>query len=172
MTCRYTNADWLDVLYNSVRRTPGGVVDAARFLTQRRGKSIHPESLRAKLRGGDDAISLEMARLLSEWMDEKAGGIEYSRDWLRALNAQEGICADYVPPVPAGGWLNEADALQRKFLDISAGMGKIAAVTADTVADGVISKVEADKLIPLLCDARVILHRMERNVRRAAGEGQ
>ncbi|WP_257216502.1 hypothetical protein [Allopusillimonas soli] len=40
--------------------------------------------------------------------------------------------------------------MQRKFLEISTGIRKIAAVTADTVEDGVISQAEADKLIPLL----------------------
>lgn len=172
MTCRYTSTDWLDVLYNCVRRTSGGVVDAARFLTERRGKNIHPESLRAKLRSHDDAISVEMALLLKEWMEEKAGGAAYSGDWLQALVAQEGLHVDYVPPAPVGGWKNEASALQSKFLDISMSIGQIAGVTAETVADGVISQAEADKLVPLLRDARVILHRMERNALRAAGEGQ
>ncbi len=30
MTCRTSALNWLDVLYNSVRKTPGGVADAAR----------------------------------------------------------------------------------------------------------------------------------------------
>src|SRR5690606_39439613 len=105
MTCAYTNTDWLDVLYTGVRRTAGGVADAARFLTERRGKSIHKESLRAKLRGENgDSLSVEMALLLSEWMEEKAGGAEYARDWLQALCASEGLHVDAVPPAPAGGW--------------------------------------------------------------------
>ena len=41
MTCRTSALNWLDVLYNSVRKTPGGVVDAAAFLADRRGKSMH-----------------------------------------------------------------------------------------------------------------------------------
>lgn len=28
MTCRYDSTEWLDVLYTSVRNTPGGVADA------------------------------------------------------------------------------------------------------------------------------------------------
>lgn len=99
MTCKYSNTDWLDVLYNSVRKTPGGVVDAALFLTERRGRGIHPESLRAKLRAvNGDEISISMAEMLSEWMEEKAGGAEYAWDWLLVMNAQRGIHVDLVPP--------------------------------------------------------------------------
>jgi len=169
MTYHYTNTDWRDVLYNCVRRTAGGVAAAASFLTQRRGITIHPESLRRKLRGlNAEAMDVEMARMLSEWMDE--AGADYSRDWVQALCAQEGLHVDSVPPAPTGGWKNEAAALQAKFLDISMAIGQIAGVTAETIADGVISKAEADRLVPLLRDARVILHRMERNALRAAGE--
>lgn len=173
MTCRYSNTDWLDVLYNSVRRTQGSVTDAARFLTERRGKSIHPESLRAKLRGvNGDEISIAMAEMLSEWMEEKAGGAEYAWDWLLVMNAQRGIHVDFVPPPPVDGWADEGKALQDKFLMISTKIGKIAAVTAETVVDGVITQAEADQLVPLLRDARVILHRMERNALRAVEKGR
>ena len=53
MTYRYSSADWRDVFYNAVRNANGGVVAAAAFLTERRGKSIHPEDLRRRLRGAD-----------------------------------------------------------------------------------------------------------------------
>lgn len=169
MTYRYTNTDWRDVLYNSVRRTKGGVVGAAAFLTERRGVSIHPERLRKKLRGLEgESMDVEMARLLSEWMEEHEGGSDYARDWLQSLCALEGMHVDSVPAAPVGGWKNEAAALQSKFLDISMMIGQIAGVTAETVADGAVSQAEADKLVPLLRDARVILHRMERNALRAA----
>lgn len=169
MTCRYTNTDWLDVLYNCVRRTKGGVVDAARFLTERRGKSIHPESLRAKLRGDNgDALSVEMALMLSEWMEEKADGAAYARDWLQALCASEGLHVDYVPPSSPTDPKYEAAALRAKFMDVSKEIGQIAGVTADATADDVISPAEADRLVPHLRDARVTLHRMERNALRAA----
>lgn len=173
MTCRYTNTDWRDVLYNCVRRTPGGVSAAAAFLTDRRQISTHPERLRKKLRGTDgEAMDVDMALMLSEWMEAQAGGDEYARDWLQALCAQEGLHVDSVPPAPVGGWKCEAAALQAKFLDITMLIGQIAGVTAETVADGLITQSEADRLIPLLCDARVILHRMERNARRAAEGGE
>lgn len=169
MTYHYSNTDWRDVLYNCVRKTPGGVNAAAAFLTERRGITMHPERLRKKLRGLDgESMDIEMARLLSEWMEEQEGGSVYARDWLQALCASEGLHVDSVPPAPTGGWKCEAAALQSKFLDISMLIGQIAGVTAETVADGSISQAEADKLVPFLRDARVILHRMERNALRAA----
>lgn len=169
MTCHYTNTDWLDVLYGCVRKTKGGVADAARFLTERRGRSIHPESLRAKLRGLEgESLSVEMAELLTEWMEEKACSVGFAKDWMQVFVANNGLHVDYVPPAPANGWQDEAAALQTKFMDITQMLGQIAGVTAETLADGVITQAEADKLTPLLRDARVILHRMERNALRAA----
>lgn len=169
MTCRYSNTDWLDVLYNSVRRTSGGVSDAARFLTERRGRNIHPESLRAKLRAvNGDEISLSMADLLTEWMEEKAGGAAYARDWMLAHAAQNGLTVDYVPSYEAGDPRSDAAALRDKFLDVSKRIGTIAGVTLEATADDVISPAEADRLVPHLRDARVILHCMERNALRAA----
>ncbi len=173
MTCKYSNTDWLDVLYNSVRKTPGGVVEAARFLTERRGRSIHPESLRAKLRGANgDEISISMAEMLGEWMEEKVGGAEYAWDWLLVMNAQRGIHVDYVPPAPVGGWEDECKALQEKFLLISEKWGQIAAATSATVQDNAIEQKEADQLVPLFRDTRVLLHRSERNVLRAVEKGR
>lgn len=167
MTLHYSNTDWLDVLYNSVRRTHGGLTDAARYLTERRGRSIHPESLRAKLRAvNGDEISVSMAELLSEWMEEKEGGKEYAWDWLLVMNAQRGIHVDYVPSEPIGGWDDECKALQEKFLLISEKWGKIAAATSATVQDNVIEQSEADQLVPLFRDTRVLLHRAERNTLR------
>ncbi len=97
MTCRTSALNWLDVLYNSVRKTPGGVVDAAAFLADRRGKSMHPETLRAKLRGLEgESVTLEIAELLTEWMQEKAGGNDYALDWMQALAGQFGT------PAPCG----------------------------------------------------------------------
>lgn len=172
MTCRYSNTDWLDVLYNSVRRTPGSVTDAARFLTDRRGKSIHPESLRAKLRGvNGDEISVSMAEMLSEWMEEKAGGAEYAWDWLLTMNAQRGIQVDHVPPAPTGGWANEVAALKEKCLLLATKFGKIAGLTTEAGEDGKITEEEAGPLLSLIRATRVILHRMERNVLRAVQKG-
>ncbi|MEC6413627.1 hypothetical protein ACOTEY_00590 [Achromobacter xylosoxidans] len=171
MTARYSNTDWLDVLYNSVRKTPGGVADAARFLTERRGKSIHPESLRAKLKRSEgDAISVEMAGLLSEWMEEKEGGAEYAHDWFLAFAAEQGLAVDSVPPAPVGGWACELTAIQSKVMQIGAITGSVLGVTAETVADGKIDQSEADRIVEFVRDLRTMCHRLERNVLRAASK--
>lgn len=168
MTCHYLNSNWLDVLYSDVRRTQGGVADAARFLTERRGRSIHPESLRSKLRGLEgEALSMEMAELLGEWMEEKAGAVNYAWNWLQVLCMSRGLHVDYVPPGPENGWPNEAAALQAKFMETASHLGAIAATVSETVADGVITKQEADALVPMLSECRIMLHRMERNAYRA-----
>lgn len=171
MTCHYTNTHWRDALYNSVRAADGGVDAAAQFLTTRRDTSIHPESLRRKLRGGDQ-LDPDVIVLLAEFIRKDAGAAPRANDWLLALCAQEGLHVDDVPTAPDGGWADESRALQDKFLSISANIGQIAAVTAETTADGMIEQTEADQLVPLFRAARVLLHRMERNTLRAVGKGR
>lgn len=168
MTLHYSNTDWLDVLYNSVRRTPGGVVDAARFLTDRRGRSIHPESLRAKLRAtNNDEISVSMADLLIEWMDEKEGGGKYARDWVLAHAAQNGLVADVIPPAPLGGWKDELKAIQSKSMSIGSLSGGLLGATVESLEDGELSNAECDRMVAQLRELREMAHRMERNILRA-----
>lgn len=169
MTCQYTTTHWRDALYNAVRAADGGVVAAAQFLTERRDTSIHYESVRRKLRG-NDSMDVEMAVLLAEFISKDRNVHERANDWLLSLCAQEGLHVDDVPEAPVGGWENEAKALQDKFLALATEMGKIAAVTAQTTADSQIDQAEADQLVPLLRATRVLLHRMERNVLRAASK--
>lgn len=170
MTCNYTNTSWLDVLYSDVRRTPGGVDAAARYLTERRGRSIGAQSLRNKLRGLEgESLSMEMVELLTEFMEESAVAVAFSKNWLQVFNVHQGLYTDYVPPGPENGWPDEAAALQAKFLETMQRMGEIANKIRETVADGIIEKREADELAPYLRELRVLSHRMERNAYRAAG---
>lgn len=170
MTCRYTETAWSDVLYNCVRRTPGGIAAAALFLTRRRGRSIHPETLRTKLRGADgECISVEMAALLTEWMDEFAGGAEYSRDWLLALSAENGLSVDLVPPAPEGGLKCEIEAMQQKVMKLAALTGQVAGTAVSAAADGKVTQEEADVLVPITRDLRTMCHRLERTILRAVG---
>ena len=172
MTCRYSNTDWLDVLYNSVRRTPGGVVDAARFLTERRGRSIHAESLRAKLRGvNGDEISLSMADLLTEWMEEKAEGREYARDWMLAHAAQNGIAADVVPAAD-GNPLDLIKDIQAKAMQIGALSGGVLGTTAESIADDQVTAEESGRAVAALRELRAQAHRLERAFLLAAKEGR
>lgn len=139
MTCRYSGADWRDVLYNSVRSTEGGVADAAQFLTNRRGKSIHPESLRIRLRHvNGESISLEMVELLTEWMQEKAR--PDALDWLDALNAQYGrqVASQQGG---AGGM-----CIQARTLTLTRQVGEVAGAVAEAKADKIVTPSEADEI--------------------------
>ncbi len=145
MTCRYSETEWSDVLYDSVRATPGGVADAADYLTRRRGKTIATETLRRKLRHTDgESISLEMAELLTEWMEEKA---QASRlDWLHCLNARFGLAASQVVAAEP-----ERD-LQAMFNVKTASFGALAVEIAAALADGKISRREAEGITKYVQD--------------------
>lgn len=172
MTCNYSELHWRDVLYNDVRKTDGGLQDAARFLTDRRGVSIHPEALRRKLRGlPGESVDVDLALMLSEWMQSKAG-VDYSHRWLQTVNTQEGIHCDPVPPAPVGGWACEIGALKDKCLSLVTKLGKISGLTSEAAEDGEITEEEAGPLLALIRSARVILHRMERNILRAVAKGR
>lgn len=146
MTCYYSDADWRDVLYTSVCNTDGGVVDAARYLTERRGRAIHPETLRTRLRHRDgQAISLEMAEMLSEWMESKADGQAHALNWLLALNGRFGLSASRhgVVTEPAACLLQTIQsALNGKAIDY----GSLASVVVQALADQHISEREADAI--------------------------
>lgn len=149
MTCRTSGADWRDVLYNAVRATPGGVVDAARYLTERRGRTIHAETLRTRLRHVDgESISLDIVELLTEWMSEKARPDALA--WLDTINAQYGrVVADHVQ-----GRGNLSD-IQRQALSITRQVGDLAGAVIDAVADHVITSTEADVIA---AEGRELLH--------------
>ncbi len=148
MTCRTSALNWLDVLYTSVRKTPGGVVDAAAFLADRRGKSMHPETLRAKLRGLEgESVTLEIAELLTEWMQEKAGGNDYALDWMQALAGQFGMAVATVPPPPEGGWADEIGAIQTKLLEITTRVGRLSGTAVEAMTDSHIDSDEAKLMV-------------------------
>lgn len=172
MTCRTSALNWLDVLYNSVRKTPGGVVDAAAFLADRRGKSMHPETLRAKLRGLEgESVTMEIAELLTEWMQEKAGGNDYALDWMQALAGQFGMAVATVPPPPEGGWSDEIGAIQTKLLEITTRVGRLSGTAVDAMADRQIDSDEARLMVEEANSLITMAHRLIRNVSRAAAKG-
>lgn len=173
MTCRTSALSWLDVLYNSVRKTPGGVADAAAYLADRRGKSMHPETLRAKLRGLEgESVSIEIAELLTEWMQEKAGGGDYALEWMQALATQFGMAIDSVPPPPDGGWSDEISAIQMKLLEITARVGTLSGTALDAIADREIDSDEGALMISEVRALRTMAHRLERNIARAVSKGK
>lgn len=146
MTCYYSDADWRDVLYTTVCNTDGGVVDAARYLTERRGRSIHPETLRTRLKHKDgQAISMEMAEMLTEWMESKADGQANALNWLHALNGRFGLSATRHEAAPA----TDAcllQSIQAALIGKTIEHGSLASEIAQAVADGRISEREADAI--------------------------
>lgn len=173
MTCRTSALNWLDVLYTSVRKTPGGVVDAAAFLADRRGKSMHPETLRAKLRGLEgESVTLEIAELLTEWMQEKAGGNDYALDWMQALAGQFGMAVATVPPPPEGGWADEIGAIQTKLLEITTRVGRLSGTAVEAMTDSHIDSDEAKLMVEEANSLITMAHRLIRNVSRAAAKGR
>lgn len=165
MTCRPSEIHWRDALYNAVRQMPGGVNAAATYLTDRRGRAITGESLRKKLRGVEgESVSLEIAELLTEWMQELIEGRDHAVVWIQSLAAQFGVAADPVPASSAscpGG----VEALQTKVLQVAACAGQLASVTAEALADGDLSLVEGDAMVAVLRASRTESHRAERLVR-------
>lgn len=139
MTCRYSETEWSDVLYDSVRTTPGGIADAADYLTRRRGRSIATETLRRKLRHTDgESISVEMAELLTEWMEEKAQATRL--DWLHCLNARFGMASAPIQSIEM-----EQD-LQSTFNTKAASFGVLTTEIIAALADGRISIKEAESI--------------------------
>lgn len=168
MTSRLNSHHWLDVLYNDVRSTPGGVKDAATFLTERRGKQIHYESLRAKLNGQEgESMTFEIADLLTEWMLQKAGAAEFAHRWAQTYAMVEhGLTCLDVPPPPEGGWPDELKAILQKVMQASAKVGGLNASTLDAMSDGHIDADERSRLYTLFMELAVLAFRGARNVSR------
>lgn len=168
MTCHYSSADWRDVLYNTVRKASGGVVAAAGFLTQRRERSIHAETLRARLRGLEgEWINLEMLELLTEWMQDHRD--PQALAWLKALNQRYGLVAMDLPPPPEGGWPDEIEAVNQKLLRIFAEGGTLSAMGLKATQDKKLDPSEAEEMSAQIMVKVELLLRLRRNVCRAAG---
>jgi hypothetical protein len=156
MTCRYSGTDWLDVLYTSVRNTPGGVADAAAFLTNRRGKSIGTESLRLRLRGeGENRLSMEMFELLIEWMEEKRQ--PHFVDAIHALNERFGLRATPAEGDDARG---NVDRVALDALELAQQSGVVAGEVREAIADGKITGQEADAIVVAARAQQGIIDRM------------
>lgn len=170
MTCQRFELHWRDALYAAVSDTPGGVADAALYLSKRRGKSITRESLRKKLRGFEgESLSMEMAELLTEWMQERAGTQAFATSWIQSLGSQFGLAMDHVSAAPDGGWACELQAMRDKVLSIGQHAGNVAGTTLGALVDGRVTLDEANALTSELRELRSMAHRLESNVRRAVG---
>jgi len=171
MTRRYSGADWRDVFYNAIRSADGGVVEAAKFLTERRERFIHAEDLRRRLRGADgESLSTEMLELLSEWLlDRREPG---ALRWLQVFNARFGMAAAHLPPPPEGGWACEATAIQKKIMQITAENGLLANIGMRVTEDKRLDDQECDELEAQCMQVIELVFRLRRNARRAAGRSE
>jgi len=164
MTCRYEKTDWRDVLYTCVRDTPGGVHDAAMFLTIRRGRSMHAETLRAKLRGVEgESISVEIADLLTEWMTEKnqvgAAG------WIQAFASAHSLVAIPVEMSDVErARVGEVTTILEKGLDIDVHGGRLSSLLLTALQDRRISVGEADQIAGQIDDEMRELAKLRREV--------
>jgi hypothetical protein len=168
MTCRYSGTEWLDVLYTSVRNTPGGVADAAAFLTNRRGKSIGTESLRLRLRGeGENRLSMEMFELLIEWMEEKRQP-QYL-DALCALNERFGLSAS---PATKQDPIGTVNAVAIAASEVARQSGDVSSVVIDALEDGRITQQEADAIAVAARANQRLLDRLLRTVQAVSRLGR
>ncbi|GGE68606.1 hypothetical protein GGR41_000535 [Paenalcaligenes hominis] len=165
MTKRFSSLNWRDALYNSVRQAPGGINDAAAFLTERRNTSIHPESLRRKLTGGEQ-LDLDMAFLLTEWLQAFVCSHSTAKDWLIAANEQLGLSVVEMPTEPVGGFDDEADALNRKGLKAISELGEMCSAITSTTADGRVTEEERELVVAKARVLIVLCFRVIRNVTR------
>lgn len=168
MTCHYSTVDWRDALYNSVRKAAGGVIAAAEFLTKRRERSIHAETLRTRLRGLDgEWINLEMLELLTEWMQDHRD--PRALDWLKALNHRFGLVSMELPPPPTGGWACEIEAVNQKLLQLNVEGGTLTALGMKATQDKQLTSREAEEISAQIMAEVELLLRLRRNICRAAG---
>lgn len=170
MTCRLSESSWLDVLYGCVRRTDGGVEDAARFLTLRRGRSISASSLRNKLRGLEgESLSVEMADLLTEWMRGKVVAQGYARDWIEAFAAVHQMAAMPVDGVATVSDIDLAAVVTRKVLGLVAVQGDLSGAAVAGLADGRLDARERDAMLSRVREVRDRLARLEQVLLRREG---
>lgn len=136
MTCLRSDLHWRDALNNAVSCAPGGVQDAAAHISKRRGRSISTETLRKKLRGVEgESVSMEMAEILTEYLQRFVGTQAMATDWVCSLAAQFGLMVDYVPAPPLAGWPDELAAIQAKLLELHKLTGQLAGAGIDALAD-------------------------------------
>jgi hypothetical protein len=144
MTCRYEKTDWRDVLYTSVRNTTGGVADAANFLKHRRGRSMHPETLRAKLRGlEDESLHIDICYLLTEWMEER--GQPDASAWIQAFASEFGLVC-FKSEVEASSGRASLASILEGGLDVSASTGVLSGLLSAALKDRCITTIESDRI--------------------------
>ncbi|NIF80154.1 hypothetical protein F3J20_22630 [Paraburkholderia sp. Cy-641] len=164
MTRRYSNTEWLDVLYTSVRNTPGGVAGAATFLTNRRGRSIASEALRQRLNGqGESRPAMDVFELLLEWMQEQRQ--PHALDALHALNERFGL---FATAVESESEIGSVHAVAMRALEHAQYAGAVADKVREALDDDKITVAEADVIADAARSAQRQLDQLVRAAHRAA----
>lgn len=165
MTKKLSSLNWRDALYNAVRNSSGGVNGAALFLSERRGVSIHPESLRRKLTGGEQ-LDPDLCILLQEHLAQFVSSKEESQDWIIALAQQAGLNVVHLPDEPVGGFEDEAAALSAKAIKCTSELGELCTAIMKTTADGRVTDDERQMVVSKAWELARLCFRIIRNVTR------
>ncbi|ODP33088.1 hypothetical protein A9762_20815 [Pandoraea sp. ISTKB] len=166
MTYKYRETEPLDVLYNAIRATPGGVTDAANYLSARRSRQISAENLRLRLRNeGDNRLSFEMFDLLIEWLEER--GRPDARDAIAAFAAQHGMRA--VPMAQISGD-QCVSSLARDALTLGQHCGAVAAEVVAAIDDKRITLDEQDAITRVVRDTQETLDGLLARVKHLAAQ--
>lgn len=165
MTKKLSSLNWRDALYNAVRKSNGGLNGAASFLSERRGVSIHPESLRRKLTGGEQ-LDPDLCILLQEYLSQFVCSKEESQDWIIALAQEAGLNVVHLPDEPVGGFENEAEALNKKAIQCASELGELCTAIVKTTADGRVTDEEREMVVSKAWELARLCFRIIRNVTR------
>nr|WP_321269122.1 hypothetical protein [Alcaligenes faecalis] len=165
MTKRASSLYWREELYNTVCDAKGGIRDAAAYLTEQRGTSIHMESLRRKLTGGEQ-LDLDACFVLADHLQGLTHSSHRALDWLMVAALQRGLHFIELPPEPEGGFEDEFGAIIQKITQGMEELGKLAGVANQATADRFLTDEEIGSIVGqsnLLC---TLLQRLNRNVLR------
>lgn len=129
---------------------------------------MHAETLRAKLRGVEgESISVEIADMLTEWMQEK--NQSHATAWIEAFASDHAMVA--IPIEVSNHGHSHLTAIMERSLDIDAHGGKLSDLLLKALRDRRISKAEADQIAAQIDQEMRLLAKMRRNVLRVAETG-
>lgn len=111
---------------------------------------------------------MEMAEILTNYLQLFVGTQEIATDWVCFLAGQYDLMVDYVPPPPDGGWPHELAAIQAKLLELRKLTSALAGAGIDALADKRLAVPEADRIQGLSRELRKLCYRLVRNACRAA----
>ena len=132
---------------------------------------MHAETLRAKLRGVEgESISVEIADMLTEWMQEK--NQPTAAGWIQAFAAAHGLVAIEIE-IPLIVQLAAAGITEilEKSLDIDVHGGQLSSLLLHALQDRSISVTEADTIAAQIDNEMRLLARLRHKVLQVAATG-